>query len=124
MSTFNRIKVILICSAVMLMAACNHDVDEFKFKANVVAAGWCSASQPYYILDIISPDSLGEPLTSNGVTYRNAVRAYKASRLLYSGDTIYGVGYFTKSYSALNCNTVPDYTLPELILLSVDEEAF
>lgn len=106
--------------AIMLLSACNNDIDEFKFKGYVVAGGFCSSSQPYYLIDILTPDSLGSAYGD----YRHVVMAYKASRLLHGGDTVYGVGYFTEGYAALNCNMVPDNDYQEMILLSVDEEPF
>ena len=115
---------LFIGAALLLLSSCNRDVDEFKFKGYVVGGGACSASQVYYVIDILSPDSLGDDFTFGGFQYHHAVTAYKASRQLYQGDTIYGVAYFTKSYAELNCIGISDTKLPEIILLSTDEEAF
>lgn len=106
----------------ILLAACNRDIEEFRFTGRVVGAELCSTSMIGYVFDIISPDSIGTTYTNTSGTYYNAVIGYKASRILSQGDTVYGVAYFTKSYAALNCFGIVDNGLPEIILLSVDEE--
>lgn len=106
----------------MTAASCNSDVDEFKFTGRVVGARMCSSSQLGYIIDIITPDSIGKSVTIDGIQYKNAVIGYRASRMLYSDDTIVAVGYVTKSYSNLNCMGDISLGLPEVVLLSVDED--
>lgn len=105
-----------------LLGACNRDIEEFRFTGHVVGAEMCSSSQIGYIIDILEPDSIGSTYSNSNGTFRNAVMGYKASRLLHQGDTIAGVAYFTESYAALNCFGIIDNDLPEVILLSVDEE--
>ena len=108
---------------ITLTVACNRDIEEFRFKGVVVGGELCSNSQLAYILDIKSPESIGGSYTNASGSYSNAIIAYRSSRMLYQGDTIYGIAYFTKSYAALNCFGIIDDNLPEAILLSVDEEA-
>ncbi|MBP5547971.1 MAG: hypothetical protein J6X58_03645 [Bacteroidales bacterium] len=116
-----RIKTVAL-AATLLFAACNNDIDEFRFKGHVVGAEMCSSSQIGYVIDILSPDSIGGEILLDGATYRNAVMGYKASRILHQGDTFYGVAHFTESYAALNCFGLINNNLPEVILLSVDED--
>ena len=106
----------------ILLVACNRDIEEFRFTGKVVGGELCSNSQVAYILDIISPDSIGGEYTNSSGNYKNAVIAYRSSRILSQNDTIYGIAYMTKNYAALNCFGVIDNNLPEVILLSVDEE--
>lgn len=81
----------------------------------------CTSSQIGYAIAIVTPDSIGATFNTSVGKYENVVMAYKASRILQRGDTIYGVAYLTKSYAALNCYGVNDNGLPEVILLSVDD---
>ncbi len=118
-----KILLAIITITTVLLAACNRDIEEFRFKGVVVGCELCSNSQLAYILDIKSPESIGGSYTNASGTYSNAIIGYRSSRMLYQGDTIYGIAYFTKSYAALNCFGVIDNDLPEAILLSVDEEA-
>ena len=111
-----KILLAIITITTVLLAACNRDIEEFRFKGVVVGGELCSNSQLAYILDIKSPERIGG-------SYTNAIIAYRSSRMLYQGDTIYGIAYLTKSYAALNCFGIIDDNLPEAILLSVDEEA-
>jgi len=109
-------------AAATMAVACNRDIDEFKFTGRVIGGEMCSSSQIGYIVDILSPDSIGASYTNSYGTSNNAVMAYKSPRLLKAGDTIHGVAYSTESYAALNCFGIIDNGLPEVILLSVDEE--
>jgi hypothetical protein len=106
-----------------LLGACNNDIEEFRFVGKVVDAKMCSTSQFGYVLDIVSPDSLGGEIMTGGATYHHAVMAYRSSRALQKDEMVYGVGYFTKSYAALNCMGLINNDLPEMILLSVDEDS-
>ena len=117
-----KITLLSIVTAILLLGACNRDIEEFRFTGHVVGAEMCSSSQIGYIIDILEPDSIGSTYSNGDGTFRNAVMGYKASRLLHQGDTIAGVAYFTESYAALNCFGIIDNDLPEVILLSVDEE--
>lgn len=120
--SFREIATFLFLSLVLLTTACNRDIDEFSFKGHVVGADMCSSSQIGYIIDIISPDSLGKQATIGGTEYNHLVMCYRASRKLYKDDTINAIGYFTESYARLNCFGIINQGLPEVILLSVDEE--
>ena len=117
-----KIKKNLLFAAVLLLAACNSDIEEFKFTGHVVGGELCSSSQTGYVIDILTPDSIGATYTSAGGKFDHAVMAYKAPRRLKADDTISGVAYFTESYAALNCFGIIDNGLPEIILLSVDED--
>ena len=105
----------------MLLGACNRDIEEFRFTGHVVGAEMCSSSQLGYVIDIFTPDSIGNRYSSADGTFEHAVMGYKSPKLLHHGDTISGVAYFTESYAALNCFGIIDNNLPEIILLSVDE---
>ena len=105
----------------VLLGACNRDIEEFRFTGTVVGGEMCSSSQIGYIIDIFTPDNLGESFTNTSGSYDHAVMAYRAPRILHYGDTIEGVAYFTESYAALNCFGIIDNGLPEMVLLSVDE---
>lgn len=114
-------RILLLFPLLLLLGSCNNDIDEFKFTGHIVGADMCSTSQIGYIVDILSPDSLGEEATIGGAKYPHVVMCYRASRILHQGDTISAVGYFTESYAKLNCFGNIDRGLPEVILLSVDE---
>ena len=105
----------------VLLAACNNDIEEFRFTGRVVDGWMCSASQMGYIIDIQSSDELGTEYTKEGQTYSHAVIGYKAPKRLYQDDTVSGVAYMTKSYAALNCLGIIDEDLPEMIILSIDK---
>lgn len=107
----------------VLLGACNRDIEEFRFVGKVVDAKMCNSSMYGYVIDIMSPDSIGGEITTGGGTYHHAVMAYRASRALMKDEVVYGVAYFTKSYSALNCLGLINSDLPEVILLSVDEDS-
>lgn len=116
-------KLIVISTIAILLGACNRDIEEFRFVGKVVGAELCSSSQTGYVIDIIAPDSIGGEITLSDGTYHNAVMAYRTSRRLVKDEVIYGVAYFTESYAALNCYGLIDNGLPEMILLSVDEDS-
>ncbi|MBP5190470.1 MAG: hypothetical protein J6031_06105 [Bacteroidales bacterium] len=117
----NRTVALAIMAIVALCGACNRDIDEFHFTGTVVDGELCSSSQIGYVIDIHTPDSIGNPFTSSGISCQNAVMAYRAPQILHYGDTIEGVAYLTESYAALNCFGVIDNDLPEIILLSIDK---
>jgi len=116
-------KTLCICIIALLLGACNRDIEEFRFVGKVVGAEMCSSSLIGYIIDIQSPDSLGADITTSSGTYHHAVMAYRSSRQLKQDEVVYGVGYFTKSFAALNCFGLIENNLPEMILLSVDEDS-
>ena len=116
-----KLALILIPCIALLLAACNRDIEEFRFTGLVVGAEMCSSTQIGYIIDIMTPDSLGKEATVGGKKYEHIVLGYRASRILYQGDTVNAVGYFSNGYAALNCINDISHDLPEVILLSVDE---
>ncbi len=119
----NRFSLFAILLTTVLLGACNSDIEEFRFVGKVVDAKMCNSSMLGYVIDITSPDSLGSDITTAGGTYHHAVMAYRASRALQKDEIVYGVAYFTKSFSALNCLGLINNDLPEIILLSVDEDS-
>ena len=116
-----KIALALLPFLAILAMSCNNDIEEFRFTGTVVGAEMCSSTQIGYIINIITPDSLGKQDYVGGKRYEHLVMGYRASRILYQGDTINAVGYFTESYAVLNCLTDNGHDLPEVILLSVDE---
>lgn len=122
-STKPAFMALLLATTMALLGACNSDIEEFRFVGKVVDAKMCSTSQFGYVLDIVTPDSLGGEIITGGNTYHHAVMAYRSARVLQKDEVIYGVGYFTKNYSALNCMGLINNDLPEMILLSVDEDS-
>lgn len=117
-----RICIVVIPVVLFFFASCNRDIEEFKFTGKVIGAELCSSTQVSYIIDITSPDSIGDTIRLNSVRYDHAVIAYKSTRRLALDEIVNGVAYFTKDYAALNCVGVFNSQLPEIILLSVDEE--
>ncbi len=118
-----KISIIALFLTSVLLGSCNRDIEEFRFVGKVVDAQMCSSTMYGYVIDIMSPDSLGGEITTSGTTYHHAVMAYRASRALRKNEVVYGVAYFTKSYAALNCLGLINNDLPEVILLSVDEDS-
>lgn len=115
-------KTLIFIAITLVSLACNRDIDEFKFSAVVVGAKICSSTQVAYIINVISPKEIGVAYSGSTGEYDNAVIAYRASRILKAGDTIYGVAYITESYAALNCFGIIEKDMPEVILLSDDEK--
>ncbi len=116
-------KTLILSLSFLFFIACNRDVDEFRFKGKVVGAEMCTSSLMGYVIDISYPDSLGGSIMIDGTTYNHAVMAYRSSRLLKKDEVVYGVAYFTKSFAALNCLGLINSDLPEIVLLSVDEDS-
>ncbi|MCR4815832.1 MAG: hypothetical protein K5842_01440 [Bacteroidales bacterium] len=112
--------ILLSLLSMILLGACNRDIEEFRFTGRVVGSQLCSSSQIGYAIDIVTPDSVGQSVNISGTQYRNAVMAYKAPRILHMDDTVNGVAYFTKSYAELNCFGISEFDLPEMIILSLD----
>lgn len=112
----------LLAGSVALLASCNRDIEEFRFKGTVIGGMLCSPSQVSYLIAVSAPDSIGDTVTVNDVHYKNVVRAYQASRKLSKDEVVYGVACMTKNYALSNCFDVFYTDLPEMILLGVDEE--
>lgn len=115
-------KYLGLLTIVVLLGACNRDIEEFRFDGVVVGAELCSSSQTGYVIEMIDPDDLGGNINIGGTEYNHAVMAYRSPSRLYKNDTIHGVAYKTKSFAALNCMGLINNDLPEIILLSVDED--
>lgn len=108
--------------AVFVLCSCNKNIEEFKFKATVVGSSLCSSTTVAYMLEISTPDTIGDTITIGNYRYNNAVMAYRSPRRLYEDEVIYGVAYSTRSFAVLNCMGLVQNGLPEIILLSVDEK--
>ena len=115
-----KLKITVLICSMLLLGACNSDIEEFRFTGHVVDGWMCSSSQMGYIIDIFSSEDLGIEYTINGNEYSHAVIGYKSPKRLYQDDTITGVAYMTKSYAALNCFGIIDKDLPEMIILSIE----
>ena len=121
-----RKKCFFLCGLVgsmLLLASCGNGDDEFRFVGKVVGAELCNSAVTGYIIDVQSPDSIGGTVTVGGIEYRNALMGYKSPRPLKADEKVFGVAYMTKSYAALNCLGLVNNGLPEMILLSVDEDS-
>lgn len=115
----------LLLTAVVLclsLCGCKKEYEEFYFKGIVRYGSWCTANAPSYLMQVIAPDGIGDTVTLGGTLYRNCVMAYQSPALLQGNDTVYGVGYLTHDYAALHCNLVFFPNVPEMGLLSVDED--
>ncbi len=111
-----------LCLACAALCSCEKSYDEFFFKALRIDAGYCNATSPSYMLQIVAPQGIGDTVTFNGTLYHNCVMAYRSPELIMHNDTIYGVGYLTRDYAVLNCNLISYPHLPEMGLLSVRED--
>ncbi len=111
-----------LLAACIALCSCEKDYDEFYFKGLRLDASFCNATSPSYMLQIVAPAGIGDTVTFNGKLYHNCIMAYRSPDLLRNDDTIYGVGYLTHDYAALNCNIVSYPHLPEMGLLSVRED--
>ena len=115
---------LLLAAAVTLLCAtaCKKGYDEFYFKGVVVYPSLCGATSTSYLMEVAEPAGVGDTMTLDGKPLRNAVMAYRSPKLLKPGDTIYGVAYPTHDYAVLNCQIHIFPELPEIGLLSVDED--
>lgn len=114
----------VLAASCALTWGCDKGYEEFYFIGHPVGAEMCSATTFGYLLTIDYPQGLGDTITAYGEHYSNAVMAYRSPRLLSEGETIYGVAYQRRDFAALNCVGLFNYTVPEIVLLSVDEEPF
>ena len=117
-----KTKALILAVLSILLTSCK-DYEEFRFVGKVVGAEMCTSTVVGYVIDLSYPDTLGGTIMINGLTYSHAVMAYRASRALKKDEVVYGVGYLTEDFSALNCFGLIDNDLPEIILLSVDEDS-
>lgn len=112
----------LLAALALALTSCGGDYEEFYFKGTVLDVEICSASSMGFLMQIESPAGLGDTATFNGHLYHNAVMAYRPPRPIYAGDTIVGVAYLHRDFAAYNCLVPPQHNLPELGLISVDED--
>ena len=123
-SRTHLLPLVLAACCIVLLHGCKRNYEEFYFKATVAEAGLCSALQTMYILDVVGPKNIGDTLQlSPSFRVENGLFAYRSPRLLSIGETVYGVAYLTEGYAALNCIGLTTYKLPEMVLLSVDEDS-
>ena len=113
---------LLLPLALLLLAGCKRDYEEFYFKGVVLGAEICNLQTDTYIIDIEYPEGIGDTLTYDGALHKNVVFGYKPPRRVMVGDTLIGVAYQYKSFAAFNCYLTLTYDLPEYFLLSVDED--
>lgn len=103
------------------LASCRKSYEEFYFKGIVRSMGICTATSPSYLIEIVSPDEIGDTVTIGGRFYSNCVMGYQSPTLLEK-DTVWGVGYITKDFALLHCSMKPFLGLPEMCILSGDED--
>lgn len=106
-----------------LLVGCANSYDEFYFKGTSIGMELCSGTSAAFLIAVDQPKNIGDTLTINGKHYDNVVMGYRASRLLSNGETVYGVAYQVSDYAALNCMSVYYVDIPEVILVSVDEDS-
>ena len=119
------LRLLLPCMALMLSllaAGCKRNYEEFYFKGTVIDGFLCSGTMVGYAFCVEKPAGIGDTLTVGGTRYVNVVYGYRAPRRLSVGETTYGVAYLYKDFSALNCVVLPLHRLPEMQIISVDEE--
>lgn len=113
---------LLFLFVIVSITSCKRNYEEFYFKGKVVDGQFCAATQMAYMIEVEYPEGIGDTITLNGVHYKNAVMGYRPPRLLKADETVYGVAYFYKDYAAYNCMFIFYDNLPEMFLLSVDED--
>lgn len=105
------------------LSGCFADYEEYYFKGKVLGGDMCTGTRPMYLIEVEKPQGVGDTLTVDGKLHRNVVMGHRASRLMKDGETVYGVAYNTADYAAYNCFMIFDYQLPEVVLVSVDEDS-
>lgn len=116
---------IIISSLILSFFAfsgCKKNYEEFYFSGKVVGAQICSSTQLSYMIDITYPEGLGDTITTSYGKFQHAVMAYHPPRRMTENEVVYGVAYRTKDWGKLNCVGLFNYTLPEIVLLGVDED--
>ncbi|MBP5535559.1 MAG: hypothetical protein J6X62_02070 [Bacteroidales bacterium] len=123
----NTSRTLLTIAAIMLAtgmtAACKRDYEEFYFAGRVIGAELCSSTTMGYMIQVDRPSNIGDTITLGEAVQENAVMAYRSPRKLVKDERVYGVAYLTKDFAALNCIGIYNYKLPEMVLLSVDEDS-
>ena len=117
--------IALVAIAIVTTTSCKKEYEEFYFKGTVIGAELCGATESPqgYMMVIEKPADIGDTITYMGQHYENVIMGYgKNTRALRDGEVVYGVAYIFKNYAAMNCTGVFQYTLPEMVMLSVDED--
>ena len=117
-----RLHTLIALTLLACLCGCDRKYEEFYFKGTVLSVEMCNSTGMGYLMEIESPAGLGDTVTHNGKLYRNAVMAYRAPRPIMKGETVVGVAYRHRDFAAYNCLVPPLHTLPELGLISVDED--
>lgn len=120
--SYNKLFFLGAVAVLLTATACKKHYDEFYFKGVVVYPSLCGATSTSYLMEIVSPLGIGDTMTFEDAFLHNAVMAFASPKLLKPGDTIYGVAYPTKDYAVLHCSILVFSNLPEIGLLSVDED--
>lgn len=120
----NRLLIALLAvtAASVCFCGCKKSYEEFYFKGIMRYGGWCTANAPSYLIEVIAPAGIGDTATLGGTLYHNCLMAYQSPDLIKGSDTVYGVAYLVHDYAALHCNLVFFPNVPEMGLLSVDED--
>lgn len=113
--------ILTLLVALASFAGCKKNYEEIYFKGIVRSVGVCTASSPSYLIEIVAPEGIGDTMTIGDRHYTNCVMGYQSPTLL-NKDTVWGVGYITKDFALLHCNMKPFRGLPEMCILSGDED--
>ncbi len=117
--------IALVAVATIMTTSCKKEYEEFYFKGTVIGGELCGSpeSPQGYMMVIEKPTDIGDTITYMGRFYENVIMGYgKNTRSLTDGEVVYGVAYIFKNYAAMNCSGVFQYKLPEMVMLSVDED--
>ena len=113
----------ILVAAALALGSCGKTYEEFYFTGHCVGAEICSSHTMGYLIEVDYPKDLGDTITAYGKKYKNAIMGYRSPKMLKDGEVIYGVGYLQEGFAALNCMGIYYYSIPEVVLLSVDEDS-
>ena len=117
-----RLIAILLACFIPLFSGCNK-AEEFYMKGKVVYAGlMCGTYTLGYLIEVETPQGIGDTITVNGTLYHNAVMGYRAPRIMQDGEEFVGVAYEYPNFAQYNCQLVYFEQLPQFFLVSVDED--
>ncbi len=117
------LSTLLVLTSTLMLGSCFHDYDEFYFVGNVIGSDLCQATSPMYLIEIEKPEGIGDTITVYGELHHNVVMGYRTPKLIRNDQKVYGVAYFTKDFAPYNCYMDFSLDLPEVILVSVDEDS-
>lgn len=118
----HRLTVLLFALIIPFFTGC-HKAEEFYIKGKVIYAGLlCSTYNLGYLIEVETPQGIGDTVTLNGKLYHNAVMGYRAPRIMKDGEEFVGVAYEYPNFAQYNCQVVYFERLPQLFMLSVDED--